>query len=94
MNVPIGYPILAGGVEWLVGSSQPNKGVEVSTGAPNSTDHDMTAFLSPEQAELLALRLLVAARQVRTERVQTAENVRWRDLARLEAGSGHGGDAA
>jgi len=85
MNVPCNHPILAGGIEWLVGSSRPAQGVEVSTGLPDSTAFDVTAWLTPEQAELLAMCLLVAARQVRTEQRRTAEDAQWRDLARREA---------
>ena len=84
MNVPVGHPVLAGGVEWLVGSSRPAQGVEVSTGLPDSTALDWTAWLTPEQAELLAMSLLVAARQVRTEQHRTAEDARWRALAAQE----------
>jgi len=85
MNVPVGHPILAGAVEWLVGSSRPDQGVEVSTGLPDSTAFDVTAWLTPEQAELLAMCLLVAARQVRMEQHRMAEDARWRELARREA---------
>lgn len=87
MNVPVGHPILASGVEWLVSNTRPEKGVELSVGPPDSTDRDMTAWLSPEQAELLAMCLLAAARQVRAEQGRLAEDAQWRDLARREAGA-------
>lgn len=85
--MPLGHPQLLGGVEWLVASSRPDRGVELSAGPPDSTALDTTAWLTPDQAELLALCLLAAARQVRAEQGRLAEDAQWRELARREAGA-------
>jgi hypothetical protein len=67
VNIPTGYPLLAGDIELLISDSRPEKGVEISVGKPDRTTHDLTGFMAPERAELIAMILLAAARHVRVE---------------------------
>jgi hypothetical protein len=78
MVIPINSPNLAGGIEWLVGDSRPLDGVELTVGPATGGDEavDVSGFLTPAQAELLALALLVAARRVRTEQDRRAGGIR------------------
>ncbi len=73
MNVPTGFPVLAGEIELLISDSRPSKGVEISVGKQNTTTHDLTSYMAPERAELIAMILLAAARHVRMEQQRARE---------------------
>jgi hypothetical protein len=62
--VMLNNPTRAGGVEYLVGDTRPQLGVELVVGAPGVETDDLIAWLTPEEALALALALQLAARNV------------------------------
>ena len=67
-------PVLAGGMEFLVGDTKPEKGVELSGGMPNmNTSIDWTAWLTPEEATRLGMTLIEGAGEVIRQRARESE---------------------
>lgn len=74
-------PMLAGGMEFLVGDTKPERGVELSGGLPNmNTAIDWTTFMEPEDATRIGMALIEGAGEV----LKAREKAR-RDLTRWEA---------
>ena len=63
-------PTKAGGIEYLVGDTRPQLGVELVVGAPGDETEDLVAWLTPAEALALAVALQIAARNVSEEQEQ------------------------
>jgi hypothetical protein len=64
MSKHLNRSVLAGGMEFLVGDTHPEKGVEFSGGLPDNTAIDWTAWLKPEEATRLGMTLIEGAGEV------------------------------
>lgn len=83
MSKHLNRPILAGGMEFLVGDTKPERGVELSGGLPNmNTSIDWTAWLTPEDATRLGVALIEGAGEVLKAREKEAMR---RDARGVEA---------
>jgi len=73
MSKNLNRPVLAGGMEFLVGDTHPEKGVEFSGGLPDSTALNWTAWLTPEEATRQGMTLIEGAGEVLRLRARESE---------------------